>query len=67
MDIFTHAVAILVNLYATANAVFIPFGVLGAVIIDMLLLYRQKNTIPLSPTSRRIFSHLLRGDGSFGT
>jgi inner membrane protein len=35
MDIFTHAVAILVILYATGNAVFIPFGVLGAVIIDI--------------------------------
>ena len=35
MDIFTHAVAILVILFATGNAVLIPFGVLGAVIIDV--------------------------------
>jgi len=35
MDIFTHAVAILMVLFATGNAVFIPFGVLGAVIIDI--------------------------------
>jgi inner membrane protein len=35
MDIFTHAVAILVILYATGNTVFIPFGILGAVIIDI--------------------------------
>ena len=35
MDIFTHAVAILVILFATGNAGFIPFGVLGAVIIDI--------------------------------
>jgi inner membrane protein len=35
MDIFTHAVAILVILFATGNAVFIPFGVLGAVVIDI--------------------------------
>ena len=35
MDIFTHAVAILMILFATGNAVFIPFGVLGAVIIDI--------------------------------
>ena len=35
MDIFTHAVAILVVLFATGNAVLIPFGVLGAVIIDI--------------------------------
>jgi inner membrane protein len=35
VDIFTHAVAILVILFATGNAVFIPFGVLGAVIIDI--------------------------------
>jgi inner membrane protein len=35
VDIFTHSVAILVILFATGNAVFIPFGVLGAVIIDI--------------------------------
>ena len=35
MDIFTHAVAILMILFATGNAVLIPFGVLGAVIIDI--------------------------------
>lgn len=35
MDIFTHAVAILVILFATGNAVFIPSGVIGAVIIDI--------------------------------
>jgi inner membrane protein len=35
VDIFTHAVAILVILYASGNAVLIPFGVLGAVIIDI--------------------------------
>jgi len=35
MDIFTHSVAILMILFATGNAVFIPFGVLGAVIIDI--------------------------------
>jgi inner membrane protein len=35
MDIFTHAVAILVILFATGNARLIPFGVLGAVIIDI--------------------------------
>ena len=35
MDIFTHAVAILIIFFATGNAVFIPFGVLGAVIIDI--------------------------------
>ena len=34
MDIFTHAVAILVILYASGNPSLIPFGVLGAVIID---------------------------------
>ncbi|HMA05585.1 MAG TPA: metal-dependent hydrolase [Methanomicrobiales archaeon] len=35
MDIFTHAAAILVILFASGNAVLIPFGVLGAVIIDI--------------------------------
>ena len=35
MDIFTHAVAILAFLFATGNAELIPFGVLGAVIIDI--------------------------------
>jgi inner membrane protein len=35
VDIFTHAIAILVIVFATGNAVFIPFGVLGAVIIDI--------------------------------
>ena len=35
MDIFTHAVAILMILSASGNAVLIPFGVLGAVIIDI--------------------------------
>ena len=35
MDIFTHAVAILVILFATGNTVLIPFGVLGAVIVDI--------------------------------
>jgi inner membrane protein len=35
MDIFTHAVAILVILFATGYAGLIPFGVLGAVIIDI--------------------------------
>ncbi len=35
MDIFTHAVAISMFLYATGYTVFIPFGVLGAVIIDI--------------------------------
>jgi len=39
MDIFTHAVAILVILFATGNAAFIPFGVLGAVIIDIDMAY----------------------------
>ncbi|MGA2934418.1 MAG: metal-dependent hydrolase [Methanomicrobiales archaeon] len=39
MDIFTHAVAITVILFATGNAVFIPFGVLGAVIIDIDMAY----------------------------
>ena len=39
MDIFTHAVAILVILYATGNAIFIPFGVLGAIIIDIDMAY----------------------------
>ena len=34
VDIFTHAVAILVVLYATGNPVLIAFGVLGGVIID---------------------------------
>ena len=34
MDIFTHAAAILVILYASGNAALIPFGILGAVIID---------------------------------
>jgi len=34
VDIFTHAVAIAVILFATGNTAFIPFGVLGAVIID---------------------------------
>jgi inner membrane protein len=35
VDIFTHAVAILLVLYASGNAVLMPFGVLGAVIIDI--------------------------------
>jgi inner membrane protein len=35
VDIFTHAVAIMVILFGTGNAMFIPFGVLGAVIIDI--------------------------------
>jgi len=35
VDIFTHSVAILVILYASGNPVLIPFGVLGAVIIDI--------------------------------
>jgi inner membrane protein len=39
MDIFTHAVAILLILFATGNAGFIPFGVLGAVIIDIDMAY----------------------------
>jgi inner membrane protein len=39
MDIFTHAVAILVILFAKGNAAFIPFGVLGAVIIDIDMAY----------------------------
>ncbi|MDD1660009.1 MAG: metal-dependent hydrolase [Methanomicrobiales archaeon] len=39
MDIFTHAVAILVILFATGNAGFIPFGVLGAVILDIDMAY----------------------------
>jgi inner membrane protein len=41
MDIFTHAVAILVILFATGNAVFIPFGVLGAMIIDIDMAYHS--------------------------
>ncbi len=39
MDIFTHAVAITVLLFATGNAALIPFGVLGAVIIDIDMAY----------------------------
>ncbi|MDD1657166.1 MAG: metal-dependent hydrolase [Methanomicrobiales archaeon] len=39
MDIFTHAVAILVILYTTGNAAFIPFGIIGAVIIDIDMAY----------------------------
>jgi inner membrane protein len=39
MDIFTHAVAIAVILSATGNPVLIPFGVLGAVIIDIDMAY----------------------------
>lgn len=39
MDIFTHAVAIMVLLFATGNAVLIPFGVFGAVIIDIDMAY----------------------------
>ena len=39
MDIFTHAVAITVLLFATGNAVLVPFGVLGAVIIDIDMAY----------------------------
>jgi inner membrane protein len=39
MDIFTHAVAILAILTATGNAFFIPFGVLGAIIIDIDMAY----------------------------
>ncbi len=39
MDIFTHAVAIMVLLFATGNAVLMPFGVLGAVIIDIDMAY----------------------------
>ena len=39
MDIFTHAVAITVLLFATGNAALIPFGVLGAVIIDIDVAY----------------------------
>jgi inner membrane protein len=35
VDIFTHAVAIFVILSATGNSMLIPFGVLGAVIIDI--------------------------------
>jgi inner membrane protein len=34
VDIFNHAVAILLVLYASGNPVLIPFGILGAVIID---------------------------------
>lgn len=39
MDIFTHAVAIMAILFATGNAVLIPFGVVGAVIIDIDMAY----------------------------
>jgi inner membrane protein len=39
MDIFSHAVAITVLLFATGNAALIPFGVLGAVIIDIDVAY----------------------------
>jgi inner membrane protein len=39
MDIFTHAVAIMIILFATGNTAFIPFGVLGAVIIDIDMAY----------------------------
>ncbi|MDD1653420.1 MAG: metal-dependent hydrolase [Methanomicrobiales archaeon] len=39
MDIFTHAVAILAILTATGNPLFIPCGVLGAIIIDIDMAY----------------------------
>ncbi|MDD1711306.1 MAG: metal-dependent hydrolase [Methanoregulaceae archaeon] len=39
MDMFTHAVAISLILFATGNSSLIPFGVLGAVIIDIDVAY----------------------------
>jgi inner membrane protein len=57
MDIFTHAVVIMVILFATGNAAFIPFGVLGAVIIDIDMAY--------SLISRRVPSLYLLYHGGF--
>jgi inner membrane protein len=39
MDIFTHAVAILAILSATGHPLLVPFGVLGAIIIDIDMAY----------------------------
>jgi len=39
MDIFTHAVAILAILTVTGHPLFIPFGILGAIIIDIDMAY----------------------------
>ena len=54
MDIFTHAAAITILLYASGNAALIPFGILGAVIIDIDMAY---SGIARRNTSLFLFLH----------
>jgi inner membrane protein len=63
MDIFTHAVAILVIFVASGNAGFIPFGVLGAVIIDidMAFFFIPRRNPSLFILHHGGFSHSLFG------
>jgi inner membrane protein len=63
VDIFTHAVAILVILSATGNAALIPFGVLGAVIldIDMAFFFIASRNPSLYLLYHAGFSHSISG------
>jgi inner membrane protein len=63
VDIFTHAVAILVILYASGNAILIPFGVLGAVIIDtdMAFFFIARRNPSLYILHHAGFSHSIFG------
>jgi len=54
MDIFTHAAAITILLYASGNVALIPFGILGAVIIDIDMAY---SVIARRNTSLFLFFH----------
>jgi inner membrane protein len=69
MDIFTHAVAILAILFATGNAVFIPFGVLGAVIIDIDMAYHfiARRSPPLYLLNHGGFTHSIAGAAILST